>query len=159
MKFIVAVKAFFKALKDPKKAQLFLEDNEPAQESADASHLRLLSVLQQSGRLVDFLKEDISKFNDAQVGAAARKIHQDCSKALEEVVTIRPVMVESEGAKVQVSPGYDPTAIKVIGKVKGEPPYKGTLVHKGWKAAKRSLPKKIGEQQSDILHPAEIEVV
>lgn len=160
MKFVLAVKAFLKALRDPKKARQFLEDSDTVKEStSDTSHLRLLSVLQQSGRLIDFFKEDISKFTDAQVGAAARKIHQDCSKALEEMVTIRPVMVENEGAKVQVAPGYDPMAIKVIGKVKGEPPYKGTLVHKGWKASKRSLPKKIIEQQNDVLHPAEIEIV
>jgi hypothetical protein len=158
MKLMLAIKAFFKAFKDPEKTQQFLEEKISTEDNGDLSHLRLLSVLQQSGRLIDFFKEDISKFSDAQVGAAARKIHQDCGKALEEIVTIRSVRVENEGAKVQVAPGYDPIAIKVIGKVKGEPPYSGILVHKGWKATKKSLPKKIGEQQHEVLHPAEIEI-
>lgn len=157
----LAIKAFIKAWKHPKEAKGFLEGqgkSQPHVASNDASHLRLLALLQHSGRLVDFLKEDITSFNDAQVGAAVRKIHEDCGKSLEELVTIRPVMEENEGAVVKVAPGYDPATIKVVGKVKGEPPFSGVLVHKGWKAHKRSLPKKLGEQGSEIICPAEIEV-
>ncbi len=157
---MLAIKAFFKAWGDPVKAQDFL--NEPAplieNQTADLSHLRLLALLQQSGRLIDFLKEDIDDFTDAQIGAAARQIHQDCSKSLEELVTVRPLMLEKEGSTISVPKGYDPSAIKVTGKVKGEPPYKGTVVHQGWKAHKRSLPQKMGEHASEIICPAEIEV-
>ncbi len=158
MGFKLACQAFFKALKDPKKTQEFLEEKPKVLESHEASHLRLLAMLQHSGRLVDFLKEDLSSFTDSQIGAAARKIHQDCAQSLEEVVTIRPIMEEKEGATVRVAQGYDPTLIKVVGKVKGEPPYQGVLVHKGWKAHKRSLPKKSGEYNQEIICPAEIEV-
>lgn len=154
----LAFKAFLKAFKDPKQAQEFVDGKPRQLEVQDQGHLRLLSLLQHSGRLIDFLKEDISKYSDAQVGAAVRKIHQDCGKSLEETVTIRPIMEENEGATVKVSAGYDPSTIKVVGKVKGEPPFSGTLVHKGWKAHKRSLPKKIGEQHNDVICPAEIEV-
>jgi hypothetical protein len=154
----LAIKAFCKALKEPKKAKDFLEEAPPkALETQESSHLRLLTILQHTGRLVDFFKDDVSQFTDAQVGAAVRKIHQDCGKILEELVTIRPVMEEKEGALVDVLHGYDPMAIKVVGKVKGEPPYKGVLVHRGWKAHKRSLPKKIGEH-AEILCPAEVEI-
>lgn len=157
MKLVIAIKAFFKAFTNPEKALEFLSEEKPVQ-SADTSHLRLLCMLQQTARLIDFFKEDISSFDDAQVGAAVRKIHQDCSKALEEFVTIRPVMEEGEGDKIHIPKGYDPKKIKVIGKVKGEPPYSGVLVHKGWKAHKRSLPKQISEQAHDVLCPAEVEV-
>lgn len=158
MSLIVAIKAFFKALKKPEKALEFLnEDKQPAV-SADASHLRLLRLLQQTSRLIDFLKEDITSFDDAQVGAAVRKIHQDCAKTLEELVTIRPVMEEGEGAKIHLPKGYDASKIKVVGKVKGEPPYTGVLVHKGWKAHKRSLPKQTSGQELDVICPAEVEV-
>lgn len=160
MRFLLAVKAFFKAWKEPAKAQIFL--NEPPQiqatASSDHSHLRLLALLQQSGRLIDFFKEDIHDFTDAQIGAAARQIHQDCNKCLEELVTIRPLMPEKEGVAITVPKGYDPAAIKISGKVKGEPPYSGTLVHQGWKAHKRSLPQKMGEYTSEVICPAEIEV-
>ena len=154
----IAIKAFLKAFKNPKKAQEFLSEEKPLLPSTDASHLRLLCMLQQSARLIDFLKEDISSFDDAQVGAAVRKIHQDCSKTLEDFVTIRPVLEEMEGSKVHLPKGYDSTKIKVVGKVKGEPPYNGVLVHKGWKAHKRSLPKQVAEPTLDVLCPAEVEV-
>jgi hypothetical protein len=158
-RLILAFKAFMKAWREPLKAQQFLLVSEqPKMDQADQSHLRLLAILQHSGRLVDFLKEDINEFSDAQVGAAVRKIHEECGKSLEEIVTIRPVMEEKEGAIVKVQPGYDPSSIKIVGKVKGEPPFTGTLMHKGWKAHKRSLPKKTGEQLSEVICPAEIEV-
>lgn len=154
----IAIKAFFKAWKEPQKGELFLKEEPKKLECADQPHLRLLALLQQSGRLIDFLKEDIKGFSDAQVGAAVRKIHQECAKSLEELVTIRPVMDETEGTTVKVPQGYDPSSIKVVGKVKGEPPFTGTLVHRGWKAHKRSLPRKLGEQTSEIICPAEVEI-
>lgn len=154
----LAVKSFFKAWKNPEKAKEFLKDSQKEIEQHDISHLRLLTLLQQSGRLIDFLKEDISEFNDAQVGAAVRKIHQDCAKSLEDLVTIRPVMSEKEGTKINVPKGYDAAAIKIVGNVKGEPPFSGRIVHRGWKAHKRSLPKNMGEQSLDVICPAEIEV-
>lgn len=155
----LAFKAFIKAFKEPEKAQQFVEDTVPKQlETQDQSHLRLLNYLQQTSRLIDFIKEDIANFNDAQVGAAVRKIHQDCAQALEELVTIRPLKDEQEGTTIQVLKGYNPAEIKVVGKVKGEPPFTGVLVHRGWKAQKCSLPKKIGEQTSEVICPAEVEI-
>lgn len=154
----LAFKAFMKAWKNPQKAQEFLDEAPKQLENLDASHLRLLGILQQSGRLVDFLKEDIAGYSDEQVGAAVRKIHQDCSQCLEEIVTVRPLMDEPEGATVRVPAGYDPAKIKVVGKVKGEAPYLGVLVHKGWEARKRSLPKKDGELAQDVIFPAEVEI-
>ena len=59
---------------------------------------------------------------------------------------------------ITVPQGYDPAAIKISGKVKGQPPYTGTVVHQGWKAHKRSLPQKMGEHTSEIICPAEVEV-
>lgn len=160
MGLLLAFKAFIKALKEPEQGQNFVEGVMTPQrlEINDESHLRLLHYLQQSSRLIDFLKEDISSFQDAQVGAAVRKIHHDCGQALEELVTIRPFKDEQEGTSVQILKGFDPNEIKIVGKIKGEPPYTGILVHRGWKAQKRSLPKKRGEQSTDIICPAEVEI-
>ena len=155
----LAFRAFIKAWKEPGKAKAFLEDAPPKQiEAADHSHLRFLSYLQQDGRLIDFLKEDIAPFSDAQVGAAVRKIHQDCAQTVEELVTIRPLRDEQEGATIHVPKGFNPAEIKIMGKVKGEPPFTGLLVHRGWKAQKRSLPKKTGEQTPEVICPAEVEI-
>lgn len=155
----LAFKVFFKALKDSKEAERFLrEEKKQVETDQDQSHLRLLTLLQQSGRLIDFFKEDISDFSDAQVGAAVRKIHADCANLLEEIITVRPIMEQPEGTQIHIQKGFDSTAIKIIGKIKGEPPYTGILVHRGWKAHKRSLPKKTSDGQTEIIHPAEVEV-
>jgi hypothetical protein len=158
--FKLACQAFFRAFKEPEKMQMLLDGQEVSKpaEVNDRSHLHLLYYLQHSGRLIDFLKEDITAFTDAQVGAAVRKIHQDCAQIIEELVTIRTLRDENEGATIQIHKGYNPAEIKIVGKIKGEPPFTGTLVHKGWKAHKLSLPRKAGEQLTDVICPAEVEV-
>jgi hypothetical protein len=161
MGLILGVRAFFKALREPEKAQEFVDDKPkevPAVEFTDKSHLRLLTMLQQSSRLVDFLMEDIAAYDDAQVGAAVRKIHEDSRQCLEELVTIRSVIDENEGATITVPRGYDPIKLKVVGHVRGEPPFVGVVIHKGWEAHKSSLPQKVGKQLGKVISPAEIEV-
>ena len=161
MRLILAFKAFFTALKNPEFAQKLLEEKKQEEKPAstgDYSHLRLLGLMQETSRFIDFLKEDLSSFDDAQIGAAARKIHEECGKCLEDLVTVRPLLEEKEGDKMTVPQGYDSSKIKVVGKVKGNPPYTGILVHKGWKAHKRSLPKTIGDPITEVIFPAEIEI-
>lgn len=155
MSLIGAFKAFFKALKQNEKNHPALEKKESF---VDVSHLQLLSLLQKQGRLIDFLKEDITSYSDAQIGSAVRKIHQECAKILEDYVSLRPVLQTEEGAKVSIPKGYDVSEIKVVGKVKGEPPYEGILRHKGWKAQKRTLPALISSENSSVVAPAEVEV-
>jgi hypothetical protein len=162
MGLILAAKAFFRALGNRDAAKEFLEakSQEAAQieqKPRDASHLRLLRLLQKGGRLIDFLKEDISGYTDAQVGAAARRMHQECATLLEDLVTVRRVSEETEGSQVTVPSGSDAHSFKLLGNVLGEPPYTGRLVHAGWRAHKRSLPK-AQEANPDVLHPAEIEL-
>ncbi len=156
----LSIKAFLKAWNDPAKAEQFVADKPalPSSGAGDLSHLQLLSLLQQAGRLIDFLKEDISSFNDAQVGAAVRNIHASCGKSLEELVAIRPVFEQAEGTEVRVPKEYNPYTIKIVGKVKGEPPFTGILVHKGWKAHKKSLPSTLGKQSTEVICPAEIQI-
>lgn len=165
MRLLVAFKAFWRALWSPQDTRLWLEDksqepkgvSEDKNVEGDKSHLRLLSLFQQSGRLIDFLQEDISKYNDAQVGAAVRQLHEQCGQKLEELVTVRPIFEQAEGGTVEVTAGYDPSAIRIVGHVP-EAPFKGKLVHKGWRAHKRSLPKQVGVTDVDVIFPAEVEV-
>lgn len=160
MGFKLACKAFLLAFREPDKAQKFVNEEPPKQiETTDQSHICLLQYLQQASRLIDFLKEDIKAFSDAQIGAAVRKIHQDSAQVLEELVTIRALKEEQEGSTVQILKGYNPSEIKVVGKIKGEPPFSGILVHRGWKAQKRSLPKQSGgESAFQVICPAEVEI-
>ena len=48
---------------------------QPEAGRADAEIVHFLAMLQEKGRLVDFLMDDINAYNDAQVGAAARVVH------------------------------------------------------------------------------------
>ena len=119
---------------------------------------RLLAVLQREGRLVDFLREDVGAYEDAQIGAAVRGVHAGCRKVLDEFVKLEPVMAGSEGSVVAVEAGFDASAIRLVGDVQGEPPYRGTLAHHGWKAAALKLPELPESMDAMVVAPAEVEV-
>jgi hypothetical protein len=127
--------------------------------TAEAGAVQLLSILQRQGRLVDFLQEDLSPYDDAQIGAAVRNIHAECKQALAEHVTLEPIFQESEGSRVTVQSGFDPHAIRLTGDVVGEPPFNGELQHKGWRVVKIDLPKQLsGQDPGMIVAAAEVEV-
>jgi hypothetical protein len=131
----------------------------PAPAPPDAVEaLQLLSLLQREGRLVDFLQQDIASFPDADVGAAARVVHDGCRRALRAHATIEPVRSESEGARVVLPPGFAPDEVKLTGSVSGEPPYKGVLRHRGWRATRLELPQVVGGHDAHVLAPAEVEL-
>jgi hypothetical protein len=120
--------------------------------------LYLLSLLQREGRLIDFLTEDLSLYEDVQIGAAVRGIHENCKKVIEKNLSPKPVLDSPEGEYVTVEAGFNPGAIKLIGNVSGEPPFKGILRHRGWQSKKEELPTLSGTQDAGILSPAEVEI-
>src|SRR5437870_9567860 len=87
-----------------------------------AQALHLLSLLQREGRLIDFCEEDLAGFSDAQVGAAARTVHDGCRKAVREALALAPVRAEPEGTPVTVPQGFDTQAERLTGTVTGKPP-------------------------------------
>ncbi|MCY3023098.1 MAG: DUF2760 domain-containing protein [Planctomycetota bacterium] len=119
---------------------------------------QLLSLLQHDGRLVDFLNEDIDNYDDDQVGAAVREIHSKCRKALNRYMTLAPVRPEKEGDVVALSGSYDPSAIRITGKVTDKAPMFGTLRHRGWKVVKVELPPRPSGADPAVIMPAEVEV-
>lgn len=120
--------------------------------------LLLLSVLQREGRLVDFVRQDIATFDDADVGTAARVVHEGCRKALDAVLQLTPVRADAEGAKVTVEADETGAAVKLTGDVRGAAPFSGTLRHKGWKATQVSLPSPTKGHDMTIVCPAEVEL-
>jgi len=136
------------------------EPAQPRRVSAEGERgaARLLAVLQREGRLVDFLREEISTYDDAQVGAAVRAVHTGCRKALEEFVSFVPVMEGEEGGRVQVEAGFDASAIRLVGDVQGEPPFAGSLAHHGWRVETIELPELPESMDAMIVAPAEVEV-
>lgn len=130
----------------------------PPAPPSPAPALRLLALLQQEGRFIDFLQEDIDGYSDAQVGAAVRSIHAGCRKALRERIELQRIIADEDGSEVVVQPGFDPAAIRLTGNVAGAPPFRGSLQHGGWRAAKISLPQAPGGGESDVIAPAEVEI-
>jgi Domain of unknown function (DUF2760) len=115
------------------------EVERPAAEEFDRA-VQMLALLQRDGRLIDFLAEDISAYPDAQLGAAVRTIHETCRQVLEHYVKLESILNSEEDQPVTVQAGFDPSAIKLIGNVAGEPPVRGVLRHKGWRVKEVNLP-------------------
>lgn len=129
-----------------------------APQADTASALQLLALLQREGRLVDFLQQDVTAFADADIGAAARVVHDGCKKALASHLGIRPVRSEPEGGRITLEDGFDPGEIKLVGNVGGSAPYRGTLRHRGWRVESLSLPKLLSGHDARVLAPAEVEL-
>lgn len=120
--------------------------------------LQLLGLLQQEGRFIDFLKEDVTTYSDADVGAAARVVHEGCSKALREHFNIEPVRGETEGTRITLAAGFDSTAVRLTGNLVGQAPYTGNLNHRGWRVTESRLPQVAAGHDLSILAPAEVEL-
>lgn len=124
----------------------------------EAGAVHMLALLQRDGRLVDFLTEDVAAFSDADIGAAARVVHEGCKKALGHAVDLVPVRDEDEGARVTVPADFDPSAVLLTGNVTGEAPYTGTLAHAGWRATAVRLPAVSDTRDAGIIAAAEVEL-
>jgi uncharacterized protein DUF2760 len=120
--------------------------------------VQLLAILQREGRLLDFLQEDVDGYADAQIGAAVRDIHRGCKKALAEHMPLEPVLREKENAQVRVDVGFDPSRIRLVGNVVGEPPFTGALRHHGWRISKVTLPVPARGTDPSVVAPAEVEL-
>ena len=130
----------------------------PARESG-VEALGLLALLQQEARLVDFFKESLEGYSDAQIGAVVRDVQRDGAAVLERLFAIRALRLEVEGVEVTLPEGFDAAAVRLTGKVAGQPPYRGRLRHPGWEARKAELPRWTGSGPSArIITPAEVEI-
>jgi hypothetical protein len=128
-------------------------------ENDNRMFLHLLSAFQKEGRLLDFFSEDLEQYEDEQIGGAVRSIHENCKKAMSKYMASKPVVEENEGDEIVIQPGFDSNAVKLTGNVTGEPPFKGIVRHRGWKAARLDLPVLSGDRDPSIIAPAEVEIV
>ena len=130
----------------------------PAANQAEAEIVAFFGLLQEKGRLVDFLMEDITPYEDAEVGAAARVIHQGGRQVLQEYFHVTPISEAAEGTQVTVPAGYATDQFRLVGKLTGEPPFTGTLLHKGWKTEFVKLPRILNAERLPSIAPAEVEL-
>jgi len=127
----------------------------------EAGIVAFLALLQEKGRLVDFVREDITGATDSQVGAAARVVHAGCRQVLADAFKIEPVRTEAEGTRVVLAAGYDASAHRLLGSVPAQPPYSGTLLHPGWQVHTVKLPRVTGITPArpwPVLAPAEVQI-
>ncbi len=131
----------------------------PVEKATDGA-LRLMAALQAEGRLLDFLMEDISAYDDAQVGAAVRGLHDPCRRVLDRHLRLVPVIDGVEGTYTRVAAaGAGKRAVRLIGNVPpGGEVDGGILRHKGWRAERVHLAPPERGADPAILAPAELEV-
>ncbi len=127
---------------------------------AEAEVVAFLGLLQEKGRLVDFLMDDVTLYDDSRVGAAARVVHFGCRDVLQEHFKVTPIANAEEGSQVMIPEGYAVDEYRLMGKVTGNPPFRGILLHKGWKTESVKLPRiiKTGEKRLSSIAPALVEM-
>jgi hypothetical protein len=136
--------------------------------ASDAEIVNLLSLLQDKGRFVDFVMDDISSVQDAAIGAAARVVHQGCKAVFDQYFTVEPIHLGNEGQAVDVDQSPQAPMVRIIGSSKpsntsattSRP--KGRLLHKGWQISDVRLPRLQSTDQKIrplVVTPAEIEVL
>lgn len=141
------------------------EQSKPVQEKkieppppARSDAVSLLAALQREARFIDFVMEPLAGYSDAQVGAAARTVHDDCAKVIARMFEPRPLHEAAEGEKIDVAPGYDAARLRIVGeRPSGE--FKAVLQHAGWQASRCDVPQWTGEDgAARIIAAAEAEV-
>jgi hypothetical protein len=127
-------------------------------EATPDAALQLLGLFQREARLIDFVQEDLAGHTDADVGAAARLVHEGCRKVLRTHFTLAPVRTEEEGHRVTLPAGFDASAVRLTGHVVGQAPFTGTLGHRGWRVTDVRLPQRAGHHDASIVAQAEVEL-
>ncbi len=118
----------------------------------------LLGLLQREGRLLDFLQQDIADFDDEDIGAAARQVHEGCRRALQRHGQVEPLREEAENSRIEIAADYSASEVKLSGQVSGDGPYRGALLHRGWRVRELNLPQVMAGHDVTIVAPAEVEV-
>lgn len=130
----------------------------PAPKPVRSEALTLLAALQREGRLVDFLKEPIAGYSDAQIGAAVREVHRGCVGVLDRWFDLKPVVEQPESSRVELAGAKDAARVHIVGNATGAATA-GQLRHPGWEATRCDLPQWTGTAEAArVVAPAEVEV-
>ena len=119
--------------------------------------VQLLALLQRDGRLVDFLLEDVAAYSDAQIGSAVRDVHAGCRRALDRYVTLEPILDGREGEATTIAQ-VNPATVRLVGNVTGQPPFRGRLLHRGWRTTRVDLPPLGEDATRSVVAQGEVEV-
>lgn len=144
--------------KQPEKLPPPKPEKTPTSKPAQSEAITLLAAMQREARFLDFVMEKLDGYDDAQVGAAARTVHDECAAIIERFFDVQPLRNEGEMSQITIETP-DAALVQLVGDVSGEPPYTGRLTHHGWVAKKCDLPKWSGNPDAAlVLAPAEVEI-
>ena len=143
---------------DPAFAKRLDELFNPPPARPNPEPVRLIGLLQREARLLDFLMENLSAYDDQQIGASVRDIQAKSQGVIRKHLTLEPVLGHEEGSRVTVPVGFDPSSVRLVGNVSGQPPFHGTLQHAGWRVKAVNLPAPGEGQDEFVLMPAEVEL-
>jgi hypothetical protein len=119
--------------------------------------VQILALLQRDGRLIDFLMEDVASYSDAEIGSAVRDVHAGCRRVLDRYLTLQAILDGREGEATTISQ-VNLAAVRLVGNVTGQPPFRGTLLHRGWRTTRVELPPLGPDSTRSVVAQAEVEV-
>jgi hypothetical protein len=155
----LAIRASWRILRDRGFADRMtplLQPAEPKPTKPSAEPLRLLAVLQRDSRFLDFFMDDLGAATDDQVLAFVKQMHPECQASLKDHLILEPVLNQTEGDTVEVPPSFDLSAIRLLGNVSGQPPFRGTLQHRGWRVTEIKLAPPPAGQDEFVVQAAEV---
>ncbi|TWU44525.1 hypothetical protein Poly51_60910 [Rubripirellula tenax] len=126
----------------------------PAKPIRDSA-VTLLATLQRESRLLDLLQEDLGKYSDAQVGAAARPCLEQSGGVLKRLFDIQPLVEAADGTNIDVASDSSPMRYQWVGESSGT---SGKVIHHGWVATKVALPTWTGnENDANVIAPVQVQ--
>jgi hypothetical protein len=130
--------------------------------AVEAGVVQFLARMQEKGRLVDFLMDDITPYSNEQIGVVARVVHQGCQEVVRAAFDVRPVHAGQERDALVLAGDFDAAAYRLVGKVPEQPPYQGVVLHRGWKVTRITLPRVTetarASEARKIIAPVDVEI-
>ena len=130
----------------------------PSRGSRRSDAVSLLAALQREARFIDLVQEPLTQYTDAQIGAAARDVLRDCQRVIERIFGLQAITDAAENSPIETPADMQDGRWRVTGKVQGEPPFRGRLIHHGWEASRCEIPQWNGaDAAAQVVAPAEVE--
>jgi hypothetical protein len=142
------------AIAPPTAAAVKVDVPKPVSAEIRSDAVTLLATLQREARFVDLVKEDLSRYSDAQIGIAARPCLQQCATTLDRLLGLRPIETSADGQTIQVPENALPSRYQWVGEGAGST---GKLLHHGWEASQVQLPQWTGANaDAKVVAPVQV---
>lgn len=133
------------------------------EQSCDAAVVQFIARLQEKGRFLDFIMDDIAAYDNESVGAAARIVHQGCCDVMHDSFTIETIFPGEEMEEITLADNYDSHLFRLVGNVPENAPYEGHVLHRGWKTTRVNLAQVVNTEEHietarSIMAPADVEI-